>query len=58
MTGTFQSDTGGTSIPLLSGNVSDVGRIISNVENGKKELIDVKLIHYIDKGWVVEEDDE
>ncbi len=43
---------------LQVGNVSDVGRIISNVENGKKELIDVKLIHYIDKGWVVEEDDE
>lgn len=39
-------------------NVSDVGRIISHVENGIKELIDVKLIHYIDKGWVVEEDDE
>ena len=39
-------------------NVSDVGRIISHVDNGIKELIDVKLIHYIDKGWVVEEDDE
>lgn len=39
-------------------NVSDVGRIISHVEKGIKELIDVKLIHYIDKGWVVEEDDE
>ena len=39
-------------------DVSDVGRIISHVENGIKELIDVKLIHYIDKGWVVEEDDK
>lgn len=39
-------------------DVSDVGRIISHVEKGIKELIDVKLIHYIDKGWVVEEDDK
>ena len=35
-------------------NVSDVGRIISEKENGMKELVRVNLVFYIDKGWVVD----
>ena len=34
--------------------VTDAGRILKGLENGQKENDDVKLIYYIDKGWVID----
>lgn len=42
---------------IKTDKVSDVGRIFNGVENGLKGLAKVKLIYYIDKGWVVEDCD-
>ena len=42
---------------IKTDKVSDVGRIFNSVENGLKVLAKVKLIYYIDKGWVVEDCD-
>lgn len=42
---------------IKTDKVSDVGRIFDGVENGLKGLAKVKLIYYIDKGWVVEDCD-
>lgn len=42
---------------IKTDKVSDVGRIFNGVENGLKVLAKVKLIYYIDKGWVVEDCD-
>lgn len=42
---------------IKTDKVSDVGRIFNSVENGLKGLAKVKLIYYVDKGWVVEDCD-
>lgn len=42
---------------IKTDKVSDVGRLFDGVENGLKGLAKVKLIYYIDKGWVVEDCD-
>lgn len=42
---------------IKTDKVSDVGRLFNSVENGLKVLAKVKLIYYIDKGWVVEDCD-
>lgn len=42
---------------IKTDKVSDVGRLFNCVENGLKGLAKVKLIYYIDKGWVVEDCD-
>lgn len=39
---------------IKTDKVSDVSRLFNSVENGLKVLAKVKLIYYIDKGWVVE----
>lgn len=52
-------DDGGKKAEVIikTDKVSDVGRIFNDVENGLKVLAKVKLIYYIDKGWVVEDCD-
>lgn len=49
-------DDGGKKAEVIikTDKVSDVGRLFNSVENGLKVLAKVKLIYYIDKGWVVE----
>lgn len=42
---------------IKTDKVSDVGRLFNGVENGLKGPAKVKLIYYIDKGWVVEDCD-
>ena len=34
--------------------VTDAGRILRGLENGQKHTEDVKLIYYVDKGWVID----
>lgn len=52
-------DDGGkkTEVIIKTDKVSDVGRLFNSVENGLKVLAKVKLIYYIDKGWVIEDCD-
>ena len=52
-------DYGGKKAEVIikTDKVSDVGRIFNGVENGLKVLAKVKLIYYIDKGWIVEDCD-
>lgn len=54
-----ESNDGGKKAEVIikTDKVSDVGRIFNGVENGLKGLAKVKLIYYIDKGWVVEDCD-
>lgn len=56
---TRESNDGGkmAEVIIKTDKVSDVGRIFNGVENGLKVLAKVKLIYYIDKGWVVEDCD-
>jgi len=35
--------------------VTDAGRILRGLENGQKHIEDVKLIYYVDKGWVIDD---
>ena len=42
---------------LMKENVTDFGRILSNLENGEKDCIDVQLEYYLDKGWVLKDED-
>ena len=53
---TRESNDGGKKeeVIIKTDKVSDVGRLFNGVENGLKVLAKVKLIYYIDKGWVVE----
>ncbi len=52
-------DDGGKKAEVIikTDKVSDVGRLFNSVENGLKVLAKVKLIYYIEKGWVVEDCD-
>lgn len=54
-----EKDDGGKRVEVIikTDKVSDVGRLFNSVENGLKGLAKVKLIYYIDKGWVVEDCD-
>lgn len=56
---TRESNDGGKKeeVIIKTDKVSDVGRLFNGVENGLKVLAKVKLIYYIDKGWVVEDCD-
>lgn len=54
-----EKDDGGKRVEVIikTDKVSVVGRLFNGVENGLKGLAKVKLIYYIDKGWVVEDCD-
>lgn len=56
---TRESNDGGKKAEVIikTDKVSDVGRLFNGVENDLKVLAKVKLIYYIDKGWVVEDCD-